>query len=208
LAIAPLGCTLIVCATIVVVLYLYRKPLWALIDRALTAKTPWGEISFQPQELASQVVLSEPPVDSSIDVVVTRYPTMMFPTKTAPSESAEADQELRESLAATTEEAKRWATAWDFERTYNRLYGSQLTLMLVMDGPGTRSPANVRQYYELGANNGLGVSFEQWLQVLLDGDLITQFDGGGGINVFQITPKGTQFVKYMHDQNLSNAKPF
>jgi hypothetical protein len=93
------------------------------------------------------------------------------------------------------------------ERTYNAIFGSQMTLLAQANGVGGLVPAMARQLYEQiakPANPTLysTYTFEQWVGFLMKSGLL-ETDAAGN---YVLTNYGRGFQKYLFDRKLTVSK--
>jgi hypothetical protein len=93
------------------------------------------------------------------------------------------------------------------ERSYNIIFGSQLTLLAQANGTGGLAPALAKQLYEQArsANSTVYASytFEAWIGFLINSALLA-VDAHGN---YVLTNFGRGFLKYIIDRQLTVFKP-
>jgi hypothetical protein len=197
-------------------MYLLRNPLQRYVDRITETETPFGRFKtpVQSQEDVKEPDVSKPPTLTAGAEPELKHDEVSAAAATPDGARSGDDQaaslheqldECRGALHTAQDELQRWAFAWELERIYNNIYGSQLRLLVALEaGP---IPFNDVVNAMRAAEEIAKSPIPTFLSFLNNAILVqTRFDIAMGA-VYELTTKGRDFLAYCRAQGLLLNKP-
>lgn len=192
-------------AAVIVIAVIYKVDIQSLLPRLRKAGPTGVELdpAEQQKKVSSTAVVQPGSVELKQLPGVGRTPAIEQVEREIHVSLSKIDEENRtDILVRSLAESQLAAT---FERIYNVIFGSQITVLKRLNELGQVSIADAKEFYEQVAADHPDVysrfSFEAWLGFLISQGLVRTHDG-----FLQITELGREFLLYITVRRMPENK--